>query len=42
VDVPECKVGPVHRSRQHGRDISEEFERIKEEYKKLRASVMRE
>jgi hypothetical protein len=36
VDIPEYKVGPVHRSRQYGKDISEEFKRIKEEYKRLR------
>jgi len=42
VDVPEYKVGPTHHSRQYGRDITEEFKRIKEEYKRLRTSVMRQ
>ena len=42
VDIQDYKVGPVHRSRQSGRDLEEEFKRIKEEYKKLRASVMRQ
>ena len=40
VDVPEYKVGSTHRSRHRGRDISEEFESIKKEYKKLRTTVM--
>ena len=42
VDVPEYKVGPTHRSRHRGRDISEEFESIKKEYKKLRTTVTRQ
>ena len=35
VDVP--KIGSSHRSRQNGKDIMKEFQRIKQEYKKLRS-----
>lgn len=42
VDISEYKVGPIHRSRQYGKDIIEEFEQILKEYRKLRASVMRQ
>ena len=34
VDVP--SIGSSHRSRQNGKDITKEFQRIKQEYKKLR------
>jgi len=33
-DVP--KIGSSHRSRQNGKDIKKEFQRIKQEYKRVR------
>ena len=39
VDVPEYKVGPTHHSRQYGKDVTEEFKRIKEEYKRVRSDM---
>jgi len=39
VDVPEYKVGPTHHSRQYGKDVTEEFKRIKEEYRRLRCVI---
>ena len=29
-------IGSSHRSRQHGKDVTKEFERIKQEYRRLR------
>jgi len=36
VDIPVYKVGSIHRSRRYGRDITEEFKRIKKEYIRLK------